>query len=451
MSHGIPAIDARTAGAFRILFGLCVVTFFASHPEGASSLNATFNPLVEGAVHATVLRWLREQPSIVALLPLWLLLTGLAFTVGLLTRLSYTLFVVASLVWVFLATVHDSTHPHSTLILTLVALLPSRWGDSLSVDDWVHRLRGRQRALREADKRYGYSVWVPGLVFGVAFAAAAWAKVVGTGPRWILNGSVKYHFITDSLNAPVDWGLQVAGHPQIAVLLSLAVVIVEALVVTAAFVRSDWYRLAMGVSALGLLVGFRLFMGVFWPGWWILLLGFVPWAQLASWLRTVGGRPWPRGLAQTGLPRPAGLPSVAQLGAITFVIAQQTVVSAIRIERAPMFTYYPMYAYTYASPEAFNASMAPYYRIMVSTASGRVELDCNAPEDLVDDLRAALDGSATAAEQVWREVRGCAGDLKDPLAVTFEGDRRAFDWNRLELRTERAAIVVGPLPSAATP
>ena len=147
-------------------------------------------------------------------------------------------------------------------------------------------------------KHYGYRVWVPGLVFGVAFAAAAWAKVVGTGPSWILNGSVKYHFITDSVNAPVDWGLQLAGHPQIAVLASLGAVVAEALVITAALSRNEWYRLGTGrPRVLGLLAGFWLFMGVFWPGWWILLLGFVPWSRLTTWFRrpssepVVGARP----------------------------------------------------------------------------------------------------------------------------------------------------------------
>ena len=128
-------------------------------------------------------------------------------------------------------------------------------------------------------------MWVSGLVFGVAFAAAAWAKAVGTGPSWILNGSVKYHFITDSLNAPVDWGLRLAGHPQLAVLASLGTVVAEALVITAAFSRNGGYWLGLGAVALGMLAGFGLFMGVFWYRWWILLLGFLPWARFRTGLR----------------------------------------------------------------------------------------------------------------------------------------------------------------------
>jgi hypothetical protein len=389
---------------------------------------------------------------IVEFLTPWLLTMGVAFTIGFYTRFAYTLFVAGALIWAFLATVHDSTHPNSTLVLTLAALLPSRWGDALSVDRLLRRQAESDALNMPSGKSYGFSVWVPSLVFGIAFAAAAWAKLAGAGPGWILNGSVKYHFITDSFNAPVDWGLQLAGHPQLAVLASLGAIVVEALVITAAFTRNEWYRLGMGVAGLSLLVGFRLFMGVFWPGWWILLLGFAPWSWLTRHVRKAGGSqrltPEPR---RSVRPLDATAPSVGQLAAITFVVSQQVVFSSMRIERAPMFTHYPMYSSTYASPAAFDAAVVPYYRIVLSTPRGRVELACNAPDDLVTDLRAALDGSSESAARVWREVRGCGSNLEDATDVTFEGDTRVFDWDRLAFKTERAAIVIGPLASAGPP
>jgi hypothetical protein len=110
-----------------------------------------------------------------------------------------------------------------------------------------------------------------------------------------------------------------------------------------------------------------------------------------------------------------------------------------------MFTYYPMYSSTYASPARYDAAIAPYYRIVVSTDRGRVELSCNAPEDLVDDFRAALGGSGEAAVRVWREVRGCSGNLGDAHDVTLEGDVRVFNWDRLTFTSKRAAVVLGPL------
>ena len=127
-------------------------------------------------------------------------------------------------------------------------------------------------------------MWAPGLIVGIAFAAAAWSKLARPDgwTTWILNGTVKYHFITDSVNAPVDWGLQLAAHPNLAILASFGAVAVEALAITAAFTRSEPYRLGMGLASLSLVAGFRIFMGVLWLGWWIPLLGFLPWQRISD-------------------------------------------------------------------------------------------------------------------------------------------------------------------------
>jgi hypothetical protein len=436
LTRGIPETTAHAAGAFRIVFGAAVVWFFLSHPEGASTLEAAFNPLIEGELHARVVEWMRAHPYVADALTPWLLFTGVAFTVGAFTRLTYPLFVAGAVAWLFVATTHDSTHPHSTLGLALIALLPSRWGDALSVDAW--RKSARVGWAATPSRIYGYSTWAPGLVFGIAFAAAAWAKLSRTPgwTDWILNGSVKYHFITDAHNAPVDWGLQLAGYPSLAVLASFAAVATETLVITAAFSRNEWYRLAMGAAAMGLLAGFWLFMGVFWPGWWILLLGFLPWRRM---LRSGVSRPL--ATATTCI----DLPTWTQVTAIVALVGQQIAFSAQRIERSPMFTYYPMYSSTFASSVEFDAAMVPYYRIVVSTAEGNVELSCDAPENLVEEFRIALQGSPDASARVWRAVHGCNRNLRAAKQVVLEGDRHAFDWRELKFKTTRAAVVLGPL------
>ena len=452
LQRGIPDVDARTAGLFRIVFGIAVLAFFDSHAVDASWLSPGFNRQVEGALHASVLQWLRGHPEIVDFLGPWLLTMGVAFTAGIFTRLTYGLFVAGASVWAYVAMPVESIHVYTMLTLTLVALLPSRWGDGCSIDAWLRRSRTGARAAPAGGRQYGYSVWVPGLVFGVAFAGAAWAKL--SRPEgwtaWILNGSVKYHFITDSLNAPVDWGLQLAAHPQLAILASLGAIAIEALAVTAAFRQSALYRLSMGMAVLSLLVGFRLFMGVLWAAWWIPLLGFLPWQWLSRGSRvrstphaTHEPPPWAgRGLALSA--------TAAQLVVIVFILAQQIVFSTLTIERAPMFSDYHMYSHTFASPAEFDAWMPPYVRIVVSTNHGNVELPCNAPENMVKDSRAALGGSRGAAAGVWRAVRGCRGeDISDAHQVTFEEDRRTFDWNRLQFTIRRAAVVHGPLPADA--
>ena len=338
----------------------------------------------------------------------------------------------------------DSTHPHSTLILTLVALLPSRWGDGVSVEQWFRPAR----TVREADRQYGYSVWAPGLVVGVAFAAAAWAKLSGPDgwTTWVMNGTVKYHFITDSVNAPVDWGLQLAAHPRLAILASFGAVAIEALAITAAFQRSEAYRLAIGLASLSLVAGFRLFMGVLWLGWWIPLLGFLPWQRISALTSRLSQLPTP----QLPIGLSARLVTAAQVAMIAFLLGQQFVVSALRIERAPMFTNYPMYSYTFASPEEFNKWMPPVYRIVVTTDQGPLELRCRANEDLMEQLTAALGGSSESAATVWRAVRACRGeDLSSARALVVEEDHPVFDWNRLQFAVIRAAVIHGPLSAGA--
>lgn len=431
LQRGIPEVSAVTAGAFRIVFGFAVLAFFASHQFDASTLERTFDVKVGGELHVAVLNWLRGRPYIVNALTPWLLTMGVAFTIGIFTRLTYGLFVAGAIVWAYVAVYVDST-----LMITLVALLPSRWGDALSVDMWLRRARGGEHDSRPVGKVYGYSTWVPGLVFGVAFAAAAWAKLSNDSgwTSWIMNGAIKYHFATDAGGAPVDWGLQFINYPLLAILASFLAVATETLVITAAFCRSQGYRLTLGAAALSLLVGFRVLMGVFWVGWWILLLGFLPWQRLS-------GLTAPAGRHAPGTWRASG----AQLAVVVMVVAQQVVISTLTIERAPMFTPYPMYSATWASLEAFNASRPPVYRIVASTDRGSVELPCNPSEALVTEFREAVDGSAEAAASVWSQLRGCDNAAVDANEIVFEGYWKRFDRRQLAFTSTPAAMTLGPL------
>jgi hypothetical protein len=441
LQRGIPEIDAETAGIFRIVFGLLLMAFFWSRAVDSSWLAATFDLEIEGAFHALVIDWLRSHPAIVDLMTPWLLVTGAAFTIGLFTRTTYALFVAGALVWAYVAVSLDSTHPHSTLVLALVALLPSRWGDALSVDRWRRGATAPLEPLARDARHYGYSVWVPGLVFGVGYAAAAWAKMA-QGPRWILNGTVKYHFITDSNIAPFDWGLQLASFPRLAIAASFFAVATEALLITAAFTRSEAYRALVGLAAFGLLAGFWVFMGHFWPGWWILLIGFLPWQHLSRL------KPAPTTefqYAGAGLSRLRGqFVTAAQLAVILFVLGQQIVFSTIQVERAPMFSHYTMYSGTYATPADYEASRPPRYRIVAATDHGSVELRCSPHEEFVREFDAALEGSPQARANVWRALGGCGEDPQALRSVTLEGEVRTFDWQGLTFRS-RAAPLRGPL------
>ena len=141
-------------------------------------------------------------------------------------------------------------------------------------------MRGGRRAHpapRGTPQEYGYTTWAPALVLGVVYFAAAFAKMRDTGLAWILNGTVKYHFLSDSPQAMVDWGLQLGQYPRLAVALSFCAIAVESLIIVGVIARAYRYRLAAGFGALSLMAGFVLLQGIYWPAWWILLLSFLPW------------------------------------------------------------------------------------------------------------------------------------------------------------------------------
>jgi hypothetical protein len=289
-------------------------------------------------------------------------------------------------------------------------------------------------------------VWVPGLVLGVAWAAAAWAKLSTPSDwtDWVLNGTVKYHFVADSVHAPVQWGLQLANHPLLAILASLGVIAVEGALITAAFTRNQWYRLALGTSALVLFAGFYLFIGVFWPPWLIMLLGFLPWRWLSR--RMTGVTATDASDAPVHTAEVHGRLAAVQLATIAFVITPQLLASSLRIEQVPMFSAYEMYTHTYKNPEEWNASSAqPVYRLVLTTDRGRAELSsCDPHPAFGAEFETAVKGSARARNNVWRPVRGCVTNLSNAHTVSLEGDVRIFDWNRLAFSVSRSAVTFGP-------
>ena len=165
--------------------------------------------------------------------------------------------------------------------MAMICLVPSRWGDAWSVDAWWRSRRRRDGSTSTVPPRiYGYTMWMPGLVFATSFAAAAAAKLREGGVAWITNGTVKYHFLTDAHQAPVDWGLRLAQHESVAVFMSFAAIALEAMLIVGVFSKRYRYRAAAGAGGLALLLGFALFQGVIWPLWWLMLMSFLPWHRV---------------------------------------------------------------------------------------------------------------------------------------------------------------------------
>ncbi|MBI4887262.1 MAG: hypothetical protein HY824_09225 [Acidobacteria bacterium] len=437
IARGVPEVSPEAAGLFRIIFGAGVVLFVTRHPVSADLLPPYD---LAGALgpYGIVVRWLSLHAGVGRALGPWLATTGLLFVAGLLTRTAFAGFVGGVLLWACVYTVTTTMHTVSALAITLICLLAARWGDAYSVD----------AALRRAFRRpprpvpaigYGFAVWVPRLVFGVAFLAAAWSKV-GHGSEWILNGTVKYHFVTDLDHALVAWGPRLTSYHWVAVLMSASAVAVETLLVTAAFSRSAAYRLSIAAATLALLSGFALFQGIVWGGWWVLLLAFLPWERLRlPSTGTIGVRA-----------APAAAPSFSrgQVAVVAVLGLQQFVVSCARIEARPVLSAYDMYSSTYGSAEEYEHASNLVYRLVVFDGERASSIpECPINDRAAAQVPAAAGGAGEARERVRALLRPCLPPGRAPSAIVLEGDRRVYNWTEGRFEWRRAVDVIGPFPA----
>ena len=267
----IPIASPESAALFRVIFGLALLAIVLQRPVDLAWAAEPSNAL--SPVHRGLLGLFTRQSGIVDALAPSIAIFGALFVCGFFTRTAFALLTAGVFAWAILYTTRTTYHTVSALLVALVCLQWARWGDAWSVDAWLRR----HRTPPAASRAHGYTIWIPGVVLGLIFAAAAFAKLRDSGFAWILNGTVKYHFLSDSRQAMVDWGLQLGQYHAAAVALSFGAIAIETLVILGALSRRYVYRLMAGAASLALLAGFTLLQGLFWPGWWILLLSFLPW------------------------------------------------------------------------------------------------------------------------------------------------------------------------------
>jgi len=426
--RGVPILSADAAGLFRIAFGSLVLAVVMREPMEPSHLNGYDVGGAQGLYGAFV-GWLAREPAAVQSLGSWLLAFGSLFIAGVATSVSYLGFVLAFLTWASVRALARSHHVVSSIAIAMICLLPARWGDGWSVDAWLRR-RVLGRSPGAPSRRYGFAPWMLTVVLGVAYFAAAVSKL-REGGTWILNGTVKYHFVTDLHQALVPWGPALTSNHAVAVGLSLAAVLLEAGIVTAAFTKSVSYRAACGLSSLALLAGFLLFQGIFWPGWWILLLGFLPW----QWIRS------DRDTAPSG-----GSLTVLQGAFVVALVLQQCYASWTRLEARPFVSAYDMYSTTYASPAAYEAASNLRYRVVGVTDRGSVDLpDCDLDEPGARLFAAAAAGGTVERERIRGLIGPCVADRPDVTMVGLEGDRNVYDWDTRRFAWKRGLDRIGPV------
>ena len=401
--------------------------------------------------------WIANRPVFVKRLEALVSVALLLFGIGVWTRTAYGAVAVGLVVWTLVRLHHTGTHNWAVALITVVCLIPVRWGDGYSLDAWIRRRRNREPSSGRQGQAYGFAVWLPGLVFGTAMAGAAIAKLSGSGLEWIIGGAVKYHFVTDAESAPVPWGLWIASHPGVAVAASAFAVIAEGSLIVSVFARSASLRHFLGATGLILLLGFYLLQNEVWYAWWFLwTCFFVPWdrlfRQLAAWApghtrwMVTGGGPGTFGVLEFPL-RPV------HYSVIAAVCALQLLASVLQVEQQPLLSNYPMYSQTYPSTEVFDdagaiktalrfVTQTPEGERDVSAALERWELD-GPLRDVMLGLRRGEPFSPELRDRVrWISER-YQDIVGEPLGVvTLRHDERAFDWStgRLYSKETDAAL-----------
>lgn len=282
----IPRVTASELGFYRVVFGLIFLFTFNSLRLPPDSWPQEFHLRNSWLADWAWLHSLATQPFKVEQLQQWITWALVLFTIGLLTRPAYWCMAAGLVVWTLVRLQRTGAHPWAVALVTIVCLLPVRWGDGFSVDEMVRRWLGRGLSVRQRGRAYGFALWIPGLVFGTAMAAAGSAKLRSGGLEWITAGTVKYYFVTDARYAPVDWGLWIASHHPAAVLFSFLAVATELSMAAAPVFRSYRARLPFAVAGFGLLLGFHLFQNERWWAWWMLwAMFYIPWPGLFRLIR----------------------------------------------------------------------------------------------------------------------------------------------------------------------
>jgi hypothetical protein len=407
----IPAGSAEQVAVFRIVFGFALLALFLDQRVGPASVLQSTNVL--GTLHQWLIAPFVRAPFLTQWVLPWLLLWSVLFIAGAASRFSYLMLTFGAFAWAALMTTRLGYHMVSALLVALPCLIPSRWGDAWSVDAWWRRRHLETPVKTTSPQEYGYTIWMPGVVVGVIFAAAAVAKLHESGIAWILNGTVKYHFLSDAASAPLDWGLRVGLYPTLAIALSFGAILIESTIVFGAFARRYLYRAIAGIAAVALLGGFGLFQGLFWPAWWLLLVSFLPW----HWL--LRESPAVQSANASALDIARLRPHVL---IVIVVIAQQLLVSGLSLEAGPALSTYGMYANTYDSPEAYESQSTTSY--WLTSSDGR---ECSVSEGAARAVASARSGSADAPAR--DAVQRCFGTA-DLSTVEAEQRRARIDWER---------------------
>ena len=212
--------------------------------------------------------------------------------IGLFTRTACLAAALGSLYLMGLDAPEMAGRSYTAGVFVPLILAFSRCGDTLSVDDWLRRRRGRS-PIRVAGE-YRWPVQLVRVFLAYIFFAAGIAKIrYGGFPGWILSGNISdaiYHagyWYSSRGRAATDlgpWLLRL--HPRMGIALAAVAQLAELLYPLALF--SLRARRIMVPFMAAMLIGFWLCLG---PFFYLTLLAHVFWIPWSAWLGIQDRRP----------------------------------------------------------------------------------------------------------------------------------------------------------------
>ncbi len=457
----LPYLSAEGAALSRVVLG--AVLLWLTYHRFSLDVNAVPANVIEasrgyGLGQFAFARYLIVDAALISVLYKSLYVLLACFMLGLATRL------VSAGIWLCLAWLVcakltiSGGHDWATPLIALLALPMGTWSDAWSLDAGLRRLRKQPRPVRNR----AFGLWWVGLTLGVAYAAAAYAKLEASGFEWVTSGAVGYHCVEDFRNANSDWGIWIAGHHWAAVLASAMGLGIEAGFISIVFVRNPWLRLGIALLGLSLHVGFYFFQGLLWAPWLFLYLAFLPYEPAAQLLRAMGRRvrrmaTWlfrksTRLVSSIHTCAPAESPRVTirpwQTSIVATLLGIQVVATSTKLEYEPFFSFFPMYSHTHSSWADFfdRARWSKYqrYHFSATDAQGN-EVDLTLAADALGasvhgPLMEALEWAARGKElepklqvRVAEALQSLEKEHGQPLhTLIYRVDQEAIDFQQRE-------------------
>lgn len=182
----------------------------------------------------------------------------------------------------------QTQHFDTLVVFAMAALALSHAGDACSIDALVRDSGAGRGGPLADDGEYTWPVRFVWVAMALAFGAAGFAKLRHSGLEWIFSDNLallllrqQYHL---SDGEPLThWGIWVANHAVAARSLALVAVAIETLFPLTLFSRRARYVLVP--AGLSFLVGIRALMGPTFEQFMICYVFWVPWADVAAFVR----------------------------------------------------------------------------------------------------------------------------------------------------------------------